>query len=54
MVGTRRSVAGRQRMTEIFPIDDSAVQAARRVSFVLFFKTFPQAEALEKQCVVPH
>jgi hypothetical protein len=40
-------------MTEIFPIDDGPLQACRQVGFVLFFKTFPQAEALEKQPAVP-
>jgi hypothetical protein len=40
-------------MTEIFPIDDTALQTSRRLGFVLFFKAFPQAEALEKQRAVP-
>jgi hypothetical protein len=40
-------------MTEIFPIDDTPVRPSRRVSFVLFFKAFQLAEALEKQRAVP-
>jgi hypothetical protein len=35
-------------MTEIFPIDDILRRAGRRVLFVLFFKAFSRAEALEK------
>jgi len=40
-------------MTETFPIDDSRRPPARWVSFVLFFKAFPQTEALEKKLAVP-
>jgi hypothetical protein len=40
-------------MTEIFPIDDSPVQPAQRVGFVLFFKAFAPVEVLEKQSAVP-
>jgi len=42
-----------ERMTEIFQIDDARLQSAVGISFVLFFKTFQQAEALEKQDAVP-
>jgi hypothetical protein len=35
-------------MTEIFRIYDGEQSPARRVAFVLFFKIFPQAEAIEK------
>jgi hypothetical protein len=42
-----------ERMTEIFPIDDTPCKLSRRMSFVLFFKAFPQWEALEKQRAVP-
>jgi hypothetical protein len=40
-------------MTEIFPIYDGPVPDAPEGTFVLFFKVFPGAEALEKQCTVP-
>jgi hypothetical protein len=42
-----------ERMTEIFQIDDTLVQLSRGMSFVLFFKAFPQREGLEKQRAVP-
>jgi hypothetical protein len=41
-------------MTEIFPIDDTPMRPSDQVSFVLFFKAFQQAEALEKQPAVPN
>jgi len=40
-------------MTEIFPNDDTPMRRARRVCFVLFFKTFQLAEVLEKRPVGP-
>jgi hypothetical protein len=40
-------------MTELFQIDDRGLQPAAEASFVLFFKTFPQRAALEKQSAVP-
>jgi len=35
-------------MTEIFPIDDTLRRRCRQVSFVLLFKVFVRANALEK------
>jgi hypothetical protein len=35
-------------MTEIFRIYDGEQSACLRIGFVLFFKAFPRAEAIEK------
>jgi len=48
MALTRRSWGDTERMTEIFRIYDGEQSPSRRVAFVLFFKIFPRAEAIEK------
>jgi hypothetical protein len=37
-----------ERMTEIFRIYDGEQSPSLRMAFVLFFKVFPRAEAIEK------
>jgi hypothetical protein len=49
MALSRRSWGkSRERMTEIFRIYDGEQSACPSLGFVLFFKTFPRAEAIEK------
>jgi hypothetical protein len=48
MALTRRSWEDTERMTEIFRIYDGERSPSRRVAFVLFFKIFLRAEAIEK------